>query len=1226
MAPPFAFVDLRHLDRPKRAGSISGTSNTSKKPKTEQTPSCAQTSSDDIFEGDIFHDGFIFDAYVEEDNKLVEEGRKADSEVAEKGGHDVSTLALRQDLLPRPRTPGNAMPQPKLRPNPPAARASQIPAQMPSQDAIEREASLTQLEDIDLIVSFLSEPVVFSDSDEATEADGNGSGDEDDLSFFIDDTYEPTPSNATIATEIATQGSLSPDPASPIQTPVYIPDSRDRACIAVLLDEPFSLSEDETEEGKGDDTSQFNEDSAIVYSDVDGIPENLQATGVIKERCRGDTADGLASGTPLSPSSDIKEEDDRIMAKIEAVQEFIPPTPEIARNDAYTADERGPLATTRIADKASIQDGGPVLNTEQQQVVDLIMEGHNVFYTGPAGCGKSTVLRAFTQRLKVCGKTVTILAPTGRAALNVGGMTTWTYAGWTPDMHSRPIDLLKKYAHGDFVWKRLNDTDILVIDEISMVENLHLERLSAVMMEARGSKRAFGGVQVVVTGDFCQLPPPRPFQTCFECGCNMIIRLETQAEVTAKPSTISRISRLMAPGGSEMDKISSRDRNKTYECPAGHAIFHDRDKWAFQSAAWADCAFQCVHLQSVHRQRDPEFLGLLQKCRLGLPLSTGEIDLLTSDIVSNKETKVESGEDKVKESEVEVDNAEDKENAPLPAGDGIPDIPMKASEPVVKDDVPTASKESAAAIPADIYKAKLGLHVLEPFSFPSEPVPTRLFPTRAEADRLNRNEFKKLPGPTQIYWARDTFVWKHRSKNHHLRNKGRRWPAFVPPELHSAPTKNTDGTHNQNHNNTFRLSTPIRGPLEALQEHRYDDVLELKVGMHIMLLCNLNIDDGLCNGTQGIIVGFTEDADINAANIGIGGSSFSDNYKQRVEKGNISNANRKKAKWAGDMVEDVDYIMFDDDEKTGDNILVTPGCASRRDYREKETKLFLVDESEDGNLESSQPNPARAPPPAQRGSGGLSRSRSVNAVMAFKADEEKTDPSTSTSTGTVADYPASSPIRGLPRDTSTCRNPQPMRMYGWPIVRFFADSHGPTDDAGHAAPPAFFPHPVTIYPSCSVSELGVGEPYSFLSRTQIPLAPGWAVTIHKSQGLTLDRVTVNLSRAFAEGQVYVALSRARSLAGLKVEGSTACLRMGSTGDAAVQAFLKATFGAAVVSGGPSLDHASGKGPGKKMQEKKQKDTKRHDVLSASTDILDSPRMRRALGMAPSLDGLDLSPV
>ncbi|KAH9244015.1 hypothetical protein K456DRAFT_1808395, partial [Colletotrichum gloeosporioides 23] len=53
-------------------------------------------------------------------------------------------------------------------------------------------------------------------------------------------------------------------------------------------------------------------------------------------------------------------------------------------------------------------------------------------------------------------------------------------------------------------------------------------------------------------------------------------------------------------------------------------------------------------------------------------------------------------------------------------------------------------------------------------------------------------------------------------------------------------------------------------------------------------------------------------------------------------------------------------------------------------------------------------------------------------------------------------------------------------------------------------------------------------------RTQVPLVPGWAMTIHKSQSLTLDPVTVDLSRAWGGRLKYVALSRARSLQGLQV--------------------------------------------------------------------------------------------
>lgn len=167
------------------------------------------------------------------------------------------------------------------------------------------------------------------------------------------------------------------------------------------------------------------------------------------------------------------------------------------------------------AKKAKVE---PELCEEQRNLVNLILSGQNVFYTGSAGCGKSTVLKAFVKELKARKQTVVICAPTGKAALEVNGCTFWTFAGWTPSHFKKPLKKLKEGAHGKFVRKKMKDVDVLIIDEISMMENHAFERLNEVMKEARGSHQAFGGVQIIVTGDFCQLPPVKPFQHCMECG------------------------------------------------------------------------------------------------------------------------------------------------------------------------------------------------------------------------------------------------------------------------------------------------------------------------------------------------------------------------------------------------------------------------------------------------------------------------------------------------------------------------------------------------------------------------------------------------------------------------------------------------------------------------------------------------------------------------------------
>lgn len=161
----------------------------------------------------------------------------------------------------------------------------------------------------------------------------------------------------------------------------------------------------------------------------------------------------------------------------------------------------------------------PPLHPEQERIVDCIMQGHNVFYTGSAGVGKSTVLKNFVNRLKQQGKKIDIVAPSGIAALNVGGMTTFSYAGWTPDSFKEPLEKLVAAAHGKKVQKRLCKTDVLVIDEISMVERDVFIRLDNMMRAARHGWKdwenprqkplsnhsrflPFGGVQLVITGDW----------------------------------------------------------------------------------------------------------------------------------------------------------------------------------------------------------------------------------------------------------------------------------------------------------------------------------------------------------------------------------------------------------------------------------------------------------------------------------------------------------------------------------------------------------------------------------------------------------------------------------------------------------------------------------------------------------------------------------------------------
>ncbi len=236
----------------------------------------------------------------------------------------------------------------------------------------------------------------------------------------------------------------------------------------------------------------------------------------------------------------------------------------------------------------------PRLCDEQLALVELIMNGKNVFYTGSAGCGKSTVLKHFVALLRREGKTVDILAPTGRAALEINGRTLYNFAGWYPRSLGQPLWNLESNARGEKVWKRLTRTHVLIIDEISMVANHVFERLSCIMKSARGSEKPFGGVQIIVTGDFCQLPPVKGFEYCLKCGTTL---------------------RFVSWKGE-------------YECVKCLAQYKEIDKWAFCSAAWEQCKFAHVSLDVIHRQKDADFKALLEKLRLGISYSIDEERLL----------------------------------------------------------------------------------------------------------------------------------------------------------------------------------------------------------------------------------------------------------------------------------------------------------------------------------------------------------------------------------------------------------------------------------------------------------------------------------------------------------------------------------------------------------------------------------------------------------------------
>ena len=143
---------------------------------------------------------------------------------------------------------------------------------------------------------------------------------------------------------------------------------------------------------------------------------------------------------------------------------------------------------------------------KQSEALDILKMGANVFLTGPAGSGKTHVLNDYVNFLKNKGVSVGITASTGIAATHIGGMTihSWSGIGINDSMSESEIrDLFKKKHLG----KRFKHTKVLVIDEVSMLHHFRLDIVDKVCKMFKENSEPFGGMQVILVGDFFQLPP-----------------------------------------------------------------------------------------------------------------------------------------------------------------------------------------------------------------------------------------------------------------------------------------------------------------------------------------------------------------------------------------------------------------------------------------------------------------------------------------------------------------------------------------------------------------------------------------------------------------------------------------------------------------------------------------------------------------------------------------------
>lgn len=196
------------------------------------------------------------------------------------------------------------------------------------------------------------------------------------------------------------------------------------------------------------------------------------------------------------------------------------------------------------------------INADFQTILDQLNKGNDhLFITGRAGTGKSTLLKHFRANTK---KKIVVLAPTGVAALNVQGQTIHSFFGFAPQITP---DQARKEHPSENSKRMIEELDIIVIDESSMLRADLLDCIDQALRQYGHADRAFGGKRLVFIGDLYQLPP-----------------------------------------------VVTREEKENFQELYASPYF-------FDAKVFRECEIKIHELQQVYRQQDEDFIKLLNMIR-----------------------------------------------------------------------------------------------------------------------------------------------------------------------------------------------------------------------------------------------------------------------------------------------------------------------------------------------------------------------------------------------------------------------------------------------------------------------------------------------------------------------------------------------------------------------------------------------------------------------------------
>lgn len=697
------------------------------------------------------------------------------------------------------------------------------------------------------------------------------------------------------------------------------------------------------------------------------------------------------------------------------------------------------------------------LSDKQRRAVQLIVdEAKNVAVLGRAGTGKTVVAEIVCRGLRAKGKDVQMTATTGVAATQNQARTVHNLlqcgAADAPveEVVSRYLSRMR--ADPD-AYGHLRRMDAMMIDEVSMMTIDFLEKIDRILRCVRGVDEPFGGVQVVLIGDFAQLPPVMPSAAAQRRRKMHYIQFHGANSGKARGGSSgggakAAGTKKSAPGNAD-ERGRKRARSKSSSssastpprsaAPAGAVL----PTFIFDSDLWHQTIDEVVCLEEVFRQTDADFIEILQHVRFGY-LSDRDVRILRSRL------------------RVSFPN------------DGI--------------------------------------------------VPTHLFALRNQVNQLNMEMLQKLPSEYTVEYPLFSGYTS-------LLTSGVGEEAGARREAEARRAQ---------HQITDALNTVIERRRTALEKQLQEGYpLQLRPGAQVMLLVNLDVEHGLANGSRGVVLGF-----VPLPEEFVGADCLQGRYLDACcahahglyKKYVLSRAGAAAARPLHPFTTSV-----------------TAAAAKRRRRRARCSRMDNDDEDDKDVGRTGcrvpdvyvrlQQDLLAALPRLREGVRQAAAGSSAGAATTTTDDEEDRRIARRSA-------PWATPVRqlegGQMEQGAKCtfyvsetaagiqvpivyfpgRRDNP--VYAVPFVRWAAPVYSAEHEHARRARRQSQRDGVTAYDGGDGIRAEV--PDFAVYACVLPLGLAWATTIHKSQGLTLDRICVEVNqKVFAPGQVYVALSRVRDL-------------------------------------------------------------------------------------------------